>query len=121
MSAALPGHLWWRCPTRDAMAAAVALTAAAALTEHVWAAGHAHRVAMRDVAFVPAQTAIHIGDTVAGTNADIVAHTATSEAGGFDVDVQPGREQSAIMTRPGRFGYTCRYHPNMEGRIVVEP
>ena len=105
---------------RHALAAAVALTAAA-LAEHVWAAGQAHRVAMKDVAFAPAQTAVHVGGTVAWNNTDIVAHTATSEEGRFDVDVLPGREQSAVMARPGSFGYICRYHPNMEGRIVVEP
>ena len=76
---------------------------------------------MKDVAFAPAQTAVHVGDTVAWNNADIVAHTATSKEGGFDVDVPPGGEHSAVMTRPGSFGYICRYHPNMEGRIVVEP
>lgn len=120
MSAARPGHPGRRRPKRYALAAAVALTAAA-LTEPVWAAGQVHRVAMKDVAFAPAQTAVHVGDTVTWNNADIVAHTATSEEGGFDVDVPPGGEQRATMTRPGSFGYICRYHPNMEGRIVVEP
>lgn len=76
---------------------------------------------MKDVAFTPAQIAVHVGDTVAWNNADIVAHTATSEEGGFDADVPPGGKRSVVMTRPGKFGYLCRYHPNMEGRIVVRP
>jgi len=24
-----------------------------------------------------------------------------------------------VMKAPGRFGYICRYHPNMTGEIIV--
>ena len=120
MTAAPPGHPGRRRLTRHTLAAAVALTVAA-LAEHVWAAGRTHQVAMKDVAFAPAQTTVHVGDTVVWDNADIVAHTATSEEGGFDVSVPPGSEGRAVLTRPGRFGYICRYHPNMKGQIVAEP
>jgi plastocyanin len=85
-----------------------------------WAQGRAHRIAMKDVAFTPSQMIAHIGDTVTWDNADIVAHTATSQPGGFDVDVKPGQHTSAVLTRSGTFGYLCRYHPNMMGQIVVE-
>ena len=94
---------------------------AAAPAPFVLAEGRAQRVEMRDVAFAPAQLSVRAGDSVAWRNGDIVAHTATSEEDGFDVDVPPGGEGSAVMARPGTFGYTCRYHPNMTGRIVVEP
>ena len=57
------GHPGRRRPTRHTLAAAVALTVAA-LAEHVWAAGRTHQVAMKDVAFAPAQTTVHVGDTV---------------------------------------------------------
>ena len=104
-----------------AFAAAAALMTAAAPAPFVLAEGRAHRVDMRDVAFAPARVTAHAGDSVVWRNGDIVAHTATSEEGGFDVDVPPGGEGSAVMARPGSFAYTCRYHPNMMGRIVVEP
>jgi plastocyanin len=100
--------------------AAAAMLAAVALVLPAWAVGLAHRIAMKDVAFEPAEAAVHVGDGVAWANGDIVAHTATSEAGGFDVNVPPGGQGSAVMTRPGTFNYLCRYHPNMAGRIVVE-
>ena len=107
--------------TRRVLAAAALAPVAAALALPVWAAGRAHRVEMKDVAFAPAQVSVRAGSTVAWDNADIVAHTATSEGGGFDVDVPPGGKGSTVLTRPGTFSYTCRYHPNMTGRIVVEP
>jgi plastocyanin len=105
---------------RKALAAAAALMAAMPAFP-VGAEGRAHRVEMRDVAFAPARITVRAGDSVAWRNGDIVAHTATSEEGGFDVDVPPGGDGSAVMVRPGRFAYTCRYHPNMAGQIVVEP
>lgn len=94
---------------------------AAALAVPVWANGPTRQVAMKDVAFVPPRISVHVGDTVTWHNADIVAHTATSKQGGFDVNVPPGGTGGAVMTRPGSFDYICRYHPNMQGRIAVEP
>ena len=114
MIAASPQHL-----ARAAFAAAFALTAAT-LAPHVRAKGRAE-IAMKNVAFAPAQVTVQVGDTVAWNNADIVAHTATSTQGGFDVSVAPGGKASAVMTRPGTFAYLCRYHPNMRGQIVVKP
>jgi plastocyanin len=35
------------------------------------------------------------------------------------VSVPPGGNMTAVMTRPGTFGYICRYHPNMKGQVVV--
>jgi plastocyanin len=104
---------------RYAFVAAVVL-AAAALGQHVWAKGRAE-IAMKNVAFTPAQVTVQVGDTVAWDNADIVAHTATSTEAGFDLSVAPGGKASAILTRPGTFAYLCRYHPNMRGQIVVKP
>jgi len=76
---------------------------------------------MKDVAFAPARVTVHAGDTLEWGNEDIVAHTATSEEAGFDVEVLPGRKGSIIVTRSGTFAYTCRYHPNMTGQVVMEP
>ena len=62
-----------------------------------------------------------LGNGVEWANGDIVAHTATSKEGGFDVSVLPGRTGSTVMTQPGTFSYICRYHPNMKGQVVVRP
>ena len=80
-----------------------------------------YRIDMKGVTFVPAQVTARAGDIVEWANGDIVAHTASSNEGEFDVTILPSRKGSAVMTRPGTFSYTCRYHPNMTGQVVVEP
>jgi plastocyanin len=98
--------------------AAGAVLLATALAWPVRSAGLVHETAIKDLAFAPAQVTVHVGDTVVWTNADIVAHTATSGQGGFDVDIPSGGRGRAIMTRAGTFNYICRYHPNMRGQII---
>ena len=100
--------------------AAVTLTGAM-VSQPASAEGQTHRIEMKSVAFVPAQTEIRVGDTLEWDNNDIVAHTATSQEGGFDVNVLPGQKGSTVVKRPGRLSYICRYHPNMTGQIVVTP
>ena len=85
------------------------------------AEGRTHTVAMKAVAFAPAQVTAKVGDTLEWDNADIAAHTATSKEAGFDVNVLPRRKGSTVLKKAGTFDYVCRYHPNMTGRIVVEP
>ena len=94
---------------------------AAALAQPVAAEGRTHRVDMKSVDFVPAQVTVRVGDTLEWDNGDFVAHTATSNEAGFDVNVLPKRKGSTVVKVPGTFDYICRYHPNMKGRIVVEP
>jgi len=102
--------------------AGAAIILIAAPAQHASAAeGQTRRVEIKDIAFMPAQVTVHAGDTMEWDNDDIVAHTATSKEAGFDVAVLPGRRGSAVLTRPGTFSYTCRYHPNMGGQITVEP
>lgn len=104
---------------RKVLAAAAIAAIAAALTQPVSAGGRTRRIDIKDVAFAPAQVTVHPGDTLEWDNDDIVAHTATSEAAGFDVEVLPGGKGSTVVTRRGTFTYICRYHPNMAGQIVV--
>ena len=77
-------------------------------------------ITMQRVSFSPAVVTVHVGDTLEWRNGDIVAHTATSKEAGFDVNVLPGRSGRAVMERVGEFQYTCRYHPNMKARVVVQ-
>ena len=85
------------------------------------AAGETHRVEMRDTAFSPAEITVHVGDAVEWTNRGIVRHTATAGDKAWEADVMPGRGKTVTLNRPGIVSYYCRYHPNMEGRITVEP
>ena len=109
------------CKITRATLAAAAMSIAAMLSQPASAQGQTHRIEMKAVAFAPAQLAVRVGDTLEWDNGDIVDHTATSKDGGFDVNVLPGHKGSAMVNRPGSFGYICRYHPNMTGQIVVAP
>jgi plastocyanin len=53
-------------------------------------------------------------------NKDILAHTATVK-GGWDVMIPAKQTAGTTITAAGEFDYTCRFHPNMKGRIVVSP
>ncbi len=106
---------------RKLLAFAAIASVAATLTQPVAAEGRTHRIDMKSVDFVPAQVTVRVGDTLEWDNSDIVAHTATSKDGGFDVNVLPGRKGSTVVKAPGTFNYIWRYHPNMKGQIVVQP
>ncbi len=94
---------------------------AATRAEPIAAQGQTHRIDMKSVAFIPARVSVRVGDTIEWENSDVVAHTATSKDGGFDVNVLPHRKGSTVVRRPGTFSYICRYHPNMKGEVVVQP
>ncbi len=78
-------------------------------------------VTIGDLAFAPADVAAHVGDTVLWRNNDILDHTATDEAQGWDVAVPSGQSGEIVLQTPGTFAYICRYHPNMTGTIRVSP
>jgi plastocyanin len=101
------------------LAATVSVAASLIATTVVQAGSQA--IVMAKVAYAPPQVTVHVGDTLEWTNDDIVAHTATSKEAGFNVNVLPGHKASAVVKTPGTFTYSCRYHPNMKGQIVVEP
>lgn len=78
-------------------------------------------VTIENLSFKPAEVAAKIGDTILWVNKGILDHTATARDNSFDV-IQPAKKSiSQTLTKIGTFDYYCRYHPNMEGRLVVEP
>jgi plastocyanin len=83
--------------------------------------GQTRRIEMKNVAIMPAEVTVHVGDTVEWDNSDFVAHTATSKEGEFDVDIAPDQRGRFSASQQGTFAYICRYHPNMNGTIVVLP
>lgn len=98
----------------------VLIVAALALTGTVPA--HAHNgtvhVTVEDIAFVPADLEVKVGDIIEWTNKDPFEHTATVE-GGWEVVIPPGKSATHTVTRQDTVDYFCRYHPNMKGRIKV--
>jgi suppressor of ftsI len=85
------------------------------------AAAGAVVVSIRDYAYDPSPRQIAAGSTVTWTNDDPVPHTATARDGGFETgNIGVGESVSLIFTTAGSYEYSCLYHPNMSGTIVVE-
>ena len=78
------------------------------------------QVTISNLQYSPAEIKAKIGDTVVWVNKDFVAHTATV-AGGWDVDIESDKSARLVLKKPGTFDYYCRFHPNMTGKIIVQP
>lgn len=90
-----------------------AATPPAAVTRTVTIAG---------LKFSPSSVTIHLGDRVVFKNEDIMPHSATAkDPPGFDSDIiKAGESWSVAPERAGTIKYACKFHPLMEGTIVVE-
>lgn len=83
-------------------------------------AAGAQSVTISGYAYDPTPLQIAVGTTVTWTNNDPAPHTATAKDGSFDSgNIAPGESASLEFTTAGSFDYTCLYHPNMSGTIVV--
>lgn len=79
-----------------------------------------HRIAIRGFLFDPAEVVVAVGDTVIWMNEDLLPHTATSAAGGWDTgSIATGDSAIVVMDRLGVNSYLCTFHPNMVGEVVV--
>ena len=77
-------------------------------------------IVIDQIAFTQPKVTAKVGDTVEWINKDVVDHTATSKAGGWDVAVPAGKKASLTLKTVGTFPYLCRFHPNMTATLVVE-
>lgn len=75
-------------------------------------------VAVEDLAFVPAEVEVKVGETIEWTNNDRIAHTATVK-NSWEVMILPGKKATKVAEAGDNVDYYCRLHPNMRGRIVV--
>jgi len=75
-----------------------------------------------DMAYVPDELVVAVGQTVTWTNLDAgVAHTTTSNEAGWDSgSLSPGGQFSRTFQVAGAFRYHCSIHPGMTGRVVVQ-
>ncbi len=79
-----------------------------------------YTVMMEGMTFMPDVVTVSVGDTILWVNQDLVAHTATSQTGGFDSKLVDVRKSWRYTTdRPGDFDYVCSLHPTMTGRLHV--
>jgi plastocyanin len=73
-----------------------------------------------DQAYAPDTLNVAVGDAVAWTNADSVAHTSTSDGNGWNSGViAPGQGFSTTFQASGTYRYHCAIHPGMVGTVVV--
>lgn len=78
-------------------------------------------VTMSQFQFKPQVVHASLGDTVVWQNRDIVPHTATANGGSWDSGDIPGKAQRITVARKrGVQEFTCLYHANMKGKLVVE-
>jgi plastocyanin len=99
--------------------AAIALALVAAAT--IPASAETITVTIENLSFNPAEVKAKVGDTILWVNKDILDHTATARDNSFDVIQSAKSSVSQTLTKAGTFDYYCRYHPNMIGRLIVEP
>ena len=79
-----------------------------------------HTVAISGSRFSPAQITVARGDSIVWKNTDVVSHTATSAAGGFDSKmIAPGKSWTYVARKAGGFDYRCTFHPSMTGAVRV--
>jgi plastocyanin len=77
-------------------------------------------VIIKNFAFKPNSSTVHVGDTITWTNQDIVAHTATASDGSWDTGtINKNKSGSHTFTKAGTFAYICSIHPNMKGTVTV--
>jgi plastocyanin len=80
------------------------------------------QIVMDKLVFEPAETSAKVGVTIEWINKDILAHTATANAGDdWNVVIAPNKTEKLILRKAGTVDYYCKYHPNMKGRLVIAP
>ncbi len=109
-----PAHRWRRA-ARDLVALALVLMSGAA-----HAAPAVHHVRIENQHFVPDSLVARVGDRIVWDNADLVPHTATASAAGWDTGlIKPGAQASVLLKAAGPVRYVCRYHPHMTASVRV--
>ena len=80
-----------------------------------------HTVTLDGMRFQPDDLTVASGDTIVWVNKDLVAHTATSESGGFDSKIiQPEKAWKLTVKKKGEFAYACLLHPTMKAMLRVK-
>jgi plastocyanin len=79
-----------------------------------------HTVTMEGMRFHPDDLTVAPGETITWVNEDLVPHTATSKAAGFDSkEVEAGKSWSVKVSKKGDFPYVCTLHRKMTAVLHV--
>ncbi len=84
------------------------------------AAATTFTVVIEATSYAPQLLTVKRGDTVVWVNKDPFPHTVTA-AGSFDSKSIPaGGKWNYTARHAGDYAYTCTFHPNMKGRLIIE-
>ena len=84
-------------------------------------AARRHSVVMQDFQFKPTVVHAAVGDTVVWENRDLVPHTAdANDKAWASGNVAAHTKAITIIKRKGEQEFTCLYHSNMKGKLVVK-
>jgi plastocyanin len=82
------------------------------------------RIDLVDNGYFPAQTVVHVGATVAWVNTGSDAHDVTGTGPGgawHSGPLSPAGRYQRVFGLPGTYDYACTLHPEMRGRLIVQP
>jgi plastocyanin len=108
------------------MAALIAIASvmilAGTLVRTAAAAGAPSEVSISNYAFTPVPLTVKVGTTVTWINHDDDPHAVDSTEGKFKSKaLDTGSKFEFRFTEPGEYPFTCRFHPKMTGKIIVQP
>ena len=73
-------------------------------------------ITINDSTFSPRNVTVNPGDTVTWVNTGTIAHTVTSDNGGFDSGtISVGQSFTALFNTAGNYGYRCNFHGGVGG------
>ena len=73
-----------------------------------------------NMSFSPDAASVKVGQTVAWTNADSIAHAIAGDDGVSTSVIGPGTTSAPVkITAAGTLNYHCSIHPSMTGTLVV--
>lgn len=81
--------------------------------------GQNHYLTITNNQFQPLTLEAKISDQIEWLNQDSTKHSITFEDGRLDEDILPGETAFYLADEAGEFRYFCRYHPGMQGTIIV--
>jgi plastocyanin len=80
------------------------------------------RITIKDFAFRPQDLVVKSGQTITVANLDTTLHGLLADDHSFSAgSINPGRSQTIVVSRTGRFSYHCTFHASMTGVITVKP
>ena len=73
------------------------------------------------LAYAPDPIEIYAGESIHWTNQDALPHTVTSAAGDAMASepLALGESYTQTFSEPGTYDYTCLFHKQMHGQVVV--